>query len=398
MHKIIVMLVAILSQFLTACSTPQKSPSGFIDKSGAVIVSLDELEKKPLAIGNFSEGVAPIKTIQGLGFLNKSGEIVFTRPYQGLGPVIGGLAAFEDADRWGFIDKTGAIKIVPNFLGAHDFSADIAAVKVEKGWTFINKEGKQLFQLTFEDVGDFKDGFAPVKLNGHWGFIDTTGTFVVPARFDIAYASGGGKLVAANGTGLSGDNPDQTVFYFDNLGRLMRKSEFKGITLNNLRPKMWVRYLTTETPKEPEKLNRALSRAVSPAYFDDKSIGQADTKFCINEQFAAPAFTGNYDYIFPVKEGYFVVYDDTTGLFDYRGGKPEAESGIWNSKEFRFYQAAPFSEGLGLVQTEKAGPYGFVDKSGKFVLKPIYKYARPFKDGLALVAENEIPPVKENEE
>jgi hypothetical protein len=86
-----------------------------------------------------------------------------------------------------------------------------------------------------------------------------------------------------------------------------------------------------------------------------------------------------------------VVYDDSNGgKMDYRGGIPEDAPGIWNSKVFRFWDAAPFSDGLGLVQETKGGPYGYVDKTGNYALKPIYDHARSFKDDRALVGESAL--------
>ena len=70
---------------------------------------------------------------------------------------------------------------------------------------------------------------------------------------------------------------------------------------------------------------------------------------------------------------------------DYRGGKPEEGDGIWNNTAFRFYDAAPFHDGMGLVQETKGGPYGYINKSGQYAFETTFDHARSFHDGLALV-------------
>ncbi len=39
----------------------------------------------------------------------------------------------------------------------------------------------------------------------------------------------------------------------------------------------------------------------------------------------------------------------------------------------------------GLAVAIKGKKYGYIDEDGKFVVKPVYKQAKPFKDGLAAV-------------
>ena len=52
---------------------------------------------------------------------------------------------------------------------------------------------------------------------------------------------------------------------------------------------------------------------------------------------------------------------------------------------FKFRDVTPFSEGMAAVSEGDRGPYGFIDKTGKYLIKPIYDYAKPFKEGKAQV-------------
>lgn len=48
----------------------------------------------------------------------------------------------------------------------------------------------------------------------------------------------------------------------------------------------------------------------------------------------------------------------------------------------------PFSEGLAAVMKDYNGKYGYIDKTDKFVIKPIFDDAQNFKNGLALISIN----------
>lgn len=403
--------VSISSLSLTACSEP-KQPSGFIDKSGGMVLNLDKLSPRPTVLGNFSEGLAVVKTEKGWGCLSKTGELVFDQPFKYLSPFAEGVAAYCTTDgasreRWGYIYKNGTTAVRPAFAAAQKFSGDLAAVKLPDEhedpkkagrWCYIDKGGQQVIQDTFEAAEPFHDGLAVVKVNGKMGAINTAGNLIVPAKYDVVYSASNGNIVAARGTGLSGENPDQVLDYMDAKGKVQFQKTIHGVTLKNLRPKLWVKFDPKETAEAAVESgwHRPLSSFVSPGFSENKSIGQVDAKFAINQQFDARAFAGFYDYIYPVTGGYFVAYEDANGgKMDYRGGVPEEAAGIWNSKTFRFFDAAPFSDGLGLVQESKDGRYGFVDKSAQFALKPTYKYARSFRDSLALVGDAPIQTPEE---
>ena len=53
--------------------------------------------------------------------------------------------------------------------------------------------------------------------------------------------------------------------------------------------------------------------------------------------------------------------------------------------EPQFYDAGQFSDGLAAVRLKAYGDFGYIDKSGKFVIEPIFRKAEPFDQGLAVV-------------
>jgi hypothetical protein len=395
--------MALVNIALAGCA-PAVHPNGFIDKSGTLIVDFSKFKPKPLAIGDYSEELAPIKLATGIEWLDKTGKIAFEKPFRNVATFSDGKAAFSvgksDSDeRWGYINTKGDIVVKPIYTTANKFSEGAAAVRLAPDtkygknagrWCYIDDTGKQIIDQTFDKAEPFTEGLASVTLNGRMGCITRSGHFVVPPMYDVVYAANEGLIVAAQGNGLSGPSSAQQLDYFDKAGTKQGHKEMKPVTLQNLRPMLWVKSDSTNNSGDPN-LNRPLSPFATPGYCEGKSISQSGPKFCIDQVFNARAFAGAYDYIFPVTNGFFVVYDDGDGgKMDYRGGIPEDASGIWNSKTFRFWDAAPFSEGLGLVQESKGGRYGYIDKTGNFALKPIYDHARPFKDGRALVGESAL--------
>lgn len=50
-----------------------------------------------------------------------------------------------------------------------------------------------------------------------------------------------------------------------------------------------------------------------------------------------------------------------------------------------FPLCVPLSEGLAAVQTDLNGRYGYIDRSGDFVIPARFDLAHPFHDGAAMV-------------
>jgi len=379
---------------LTGCASASHQ-NGYIDKTGTLVVDVDKLNPKPLAIGDYSEEMAPLKYEKSISFIDKNGKVLFEKPFRNIRPFFESRAAFavgsSDADqKWGFIDPKGDTIIKPIYAEVQPFSEGLAAVRLTKDkangkdggrWIYIDETGAKAVEQSFEEAGPFSEGFAAVRLNKRMGSISKQGAFLVPDQYEMVYACNDGNIVAAQSKGLSGADAGQSLDIYDKNGNKITHKEIHPVTLQNLSPMLW----TTNTDKS---LARPLSTYVTPGFCCTKSIAESNGKFFIEQQFSARAFAGSFDYIFPVSDGYFVAYSDANGgKMDYRGGVPEDASGIWNNKQFRFYDAAPFSNGLGMVQETKGGPYGYIDKSANFAIKPSFEHARSFKNDRAVVGD-----------
>ena len=213
---------------------PRKNPAkpdelmegvGFIDKTGKVVIQLDN----PLHINgeSFSEGLTQYSTfttekgtvygyidtsgkiqikarfrnassfVDGLaavciewqkcGFINKAGEFVIEPRFRVINSFSEGLAlaGLEEYLIVGFINKSGEMVIEPQFLNSGPrFYEGLAVVSYPHGKAgYINHEGAIVIPMQFEMAQPFSDGLAAVRVDSKWGYIDKTGKFVIEPRF-----------------------------------------------------------------------------------------------------------------------------------------------------------------------------------------------------------------------
>jgi hypothetical protein len=395
-------VLALVSYALTGCAQ-QVKPDGFIDKTGKLVVDPTKTTQKPLVFGDYSEGFVPAKFESGYGCLDKDGGLAFVHPFKYIAPFSDGMAAFAvgksaDQEMWGYINNTGETMIEPTYGAAGQFSEGVAPVRMHKDdkgakapgkWCYIDKTGKRVLDKYFDEADSFIDGLAAVRINGKVGCINKAGKFIVPAKYDKVYPVSAGIIVAAEGDGISEDNRDQTLEFFDVGGTNFTHKTMTPVPLKNLRHHIWIRneYKGGDAAAEDErKLRRPLSGDSTPGFHEGLGIMQEGKKFShMTPKFVRPGYSNVYDYIFPFSEGMALVYDDNGG----------GKFGYLDTTEnlmipYRFWDASPFRNGVALVQETKDGLYGYIDKKGKYILPPIYESARPFKDDRALVGKSAL--------
>ena len=161
-----------------------KKGLGFIDKNGDVVI--------PTIFSfasNFSEGLAVVnfadeKHGYGYGYINKNGKTVIPLIYSMASPFSDGIASVAYKDKWGAIDKKGTWIINPTFDDLWEFDNNLAAAKLKNRWGFINKKGEIIIPLIFELVCGFSEDMGAVKFNGKWGYIDKQGKWIIYPRFN----------------------------------------------------------------------------------------------------------------------------------------------------------------------------------------------------------------------
>jgi hypothetical protein len=177
--------------------------TGFINPSGEMVVTIPFERAEP-----FSDGMSLVWEGNRYGFVDREGNVVveprFKTPPDGPEPegFLEGLAAvsIEDPDnpgsfKFGFIDKTGSFAIEPIFDGACGFHEGLALVATldtsgARDYAFIDKSGERVLEPEFDMVGSFHEGMALVVKDQMGGFMDRQGKVVIEPRYPN-FVSGG---------------------------------------------------------------------------------------------------------------------------------------------------------------------------------------------------------------
>jgi hypothetical protein len=297
---------------------------------------------------------------------------------------------------------------------ADDPSGPLFPVPVNGTAGYINDRGKLIIPARFENALPFSEGLAAVRHEGRWGYIDRSGKEVIPYLFQSAESFHGG--VAIVNTGL----PEHPVGLIDASGAFVVQPSFRFITAadgpNGL-------LLAQKEPGEkPTFYDRAGNRALGPyqqafPFAQDRARVENDAGEWIIDS------TGNFlpkksvfldathysDGLIAVRGNGKVGYMDLGGQiaieprYDAGGAFAEGLAPVQLGGRWLFIDksgatvaklpeevvfALPLSDGLSLV-TGELGPgakkFGYVNKEGKWAVKPAWDDAQPFRDGLAYV-------------
>lgn len=198
-------------------------------KAGDVQYYIDYLGEihnlpKDYYVGNFSDGVAPIKNLKTgkWGFVDKKGGqaidtkydtvysfsnnialVKYKGEYQHINKAggkknidaaagqslefVNGFAKIKTARGVGFIGKN--LKMLPHFgKDASNFNQDgLAAIETEDNeLAYINKSGRIAFKVAYDRIGNFNNGLAWVCKNDKYGYINTKGELVIDTLFTSA--------------------------------------------------------------------------------------------------------------------------------------------------------------------------------------------------------------------
>jgi hypothetical protein len=195
---------------------------GYIDKNGTLVI---QLSYDSAGWAGFSEGLAPVSQQGKWGFIDTHGAMVIQPQFDGAWQFVDGLAAVELGSgsnfKWGFIGKDGKYVINPQFEGTLFFHGGLAPVEVNGEWGFVDKNGTMVIKPHFRSAGMFSEGLAPVNQSGSWGYIDKSGGEVVKPQFEAAesFSEGVGLVLSGGKYG-----------YIDRGGRLVINPQFDAAT------------------------------------------------------------------------------------------------------------------------------------------------------------------------
>jgi hypothetical protein len=332
---------------------------GFIDRTGKFAIPGQFREA-----GDFSEGLAPVRTDGTWGFIDSRGELVIPSRFdevdyydpedpkgviQGKPGMAEGLAAVKLEGRWDFIDRQGRMVTHHRFEGAYQFSEGLARVKIDGKWGYIDRTGAMVIPPQFEGgVERFSEGLAAVWIpkegsykEGKIGFIDRQGNLVIPAKFDLRrFEEDASDDFPRFSQGLARITIKDKFGFIDRQGKLVIAAKFQeaGHFAEGLAPVAVIR--------------RAASKDGARKTWGGSPAAEPTALFPVRKQ-------GKYGFI--ERTGKIII-------------------------KTRFEDVGEFFEGRALVQI--AGKWGYLDNAGKVVIEPRFDFANPFYDGLALVKKD----------
>lgn len=278
-----------------------------------------------------------------------------------------GMAWVKIGRKWGAVDKTGKLVISPQYYEHYPFSEGLALVTIGGKYRYLDKQGNIAIQIPIDGAAPFSEGLAWVKVGEKYGFINSKGQFIIPPRFDsVGSFSEGLAWVKINSdygfidkTGrFVIEPPLGAVFSFYD-GRAWTGKDGKNGFIDRTGNFTAIDFTLSDAPG---KFSEGLARVSTGG--DDAFIDSS-----------GKLVTRKFDYALDFSQGLSAVFIDRKWGYIDKTGKFVIEP--------QFEQADSFSQGLAVVKT--GNKWGYIDRTGKFVIEPKFDEARSFSQELAAV-------------
>ncbi len=302
-------------------------------------------------------------------FIDKSGKVKFKCKFEttcsDFSQEMSKIKIDKD-DTEGFIDKSGNLAI-KGFKRVESFREDLAPAGQYHKKGFIDKKGNYVIQPIFQAASNFKEGLAAVILNDKLGFIDKTGKIVIdPFYYNVASFSEGlaaaqadGKIGFLNKNGEWQIKPTYSFVYGFSEG-LALVTDKNGESFIDKEGKTIIKLDPVQNQHRfaPDGITNSALRVSVDCWFSSKEgSGEFGNVTRFSDGLAAVYHDGKYGYM------------DKTGKFVIPA---------------KYDLGYPFSDGLALVKVKDQ--YGYIDKSGSYVVEPKFTAAENFSEEAAAVA------------
>jgi hypothetical protein len=234
----------------------------------------------------------------------------------------------------GAVRRDGSVAVPPRYDWVGTFSDGRASIRTNGLYGFVDERGNEIVPPRYRIVGDYQFGFAQVDIDGKSGLIDLDGRLVIEPRYGFIEAIAVDRFRVSETRRLAGVHGAE---------------EFSE-------PKVALRQ------EEP-------GRITGP--HDTSMSGIMDSAGRWIEPSGLPFFDPD------VRSIRMVLWDNLWGLEQGGFGRTNA---IWLAKP-QFHAMEPLSDGLARVRV--SGKIGFIDRSGRFVIDPVFDEAWAFTPGLA---------------
>ena len=313
----------------------------------------------------------PYKHNNKFGWMDLKGVPIITAQYSSVGFFKEDLAWVEMEGKYGFVNKANELVIPCQFSSVTDFEKGRAIVEIAEKYGCIDRNGKYIIPVIYEDLGTYTEGLHYMQIDGVYGYIDGKGKTLIAPQFDEAYSFSNGKafvklnnktgIIDSYGAYVLQPEFDEVALFTDSLYVLKNEGKIIFLTMNQ-------RIKASYVAEEIGKL--VADRAV---IVQNNKVGYVDAQGSLVIPFSFDAFPNI------VFEGEFegnyakVSKGQKYGVIDRLG------------KIIIPIQHQGLGKVSGLIACQKAGKWGFIDLTNKFVLQPTYDAATSFVNGLAQV-------------
>jgi hypothetical protein len=173
---------------------------GFIDSRGREVIAPRFFAIADMA--HFREGLAPVASPEGAGYIDESGRFVigptqeWGQPeifHEGIaGVLIWGNNGARNTP--GFIDRRGRMVFSSTDMdGGTYFSEGLMPLRNHEGrWGFVDTHFHWVIRPKYDWAGNFSDGLAPIESGRKWGYVDKNDSEIVPPAYDVVWAFSNG--------------------------------------------------------------------------------------------------------------------------------------------------------------------------------------------------------------
>ena len=281
-----------------------------------------------------------------VGFINKAGQVVIDFEFDGASLFSEGIARVFYKDRVGCIDTKGNLVIPIQYENMREFSEGLAVVTVNDKLGYVNKKGEITIPPIFYTADSFQNGFAIVceDMFTAGSFINKEGQTVLTKRI---------ALTSAYSEGLINCKEDEKWGYMNISGEIVVKPAFAYA-----HP-----FYEGRAAVEPVPLKK------KPKH-DEHFYGFIDK----NGEIVIPPIYQGADLKF--SEDLCAVWKKGFGYIDPAGNL---------AIPYQFNFCEHFSEGMACIRINEHGKYGYINKEGSVIIRPIFDSADSYENGLAAV-------------
>lgn len=386
-----------------------------VDKTGKQL----DIDSKYFPVGHFSEGLIVCAKQIGdnykFGYMDRTGKVIIEPRFSRARTFSCGVGIVEDnfdmsygTGEFSLMDKSG--KLIRKFAHEEvdniwDFSEGLAVVrrydsnkkaKVRTGivlttqahddhcrYGFCDTNGKTQFFENIDKLFPLSQGLALATVDDKYGFANASGKLVIAPTYRWANSFSEG-LAAVSDNGKTGfiDKSGKVVFElkFDRVGAFS-----EGLAPFQIGGKWGFVDTKGNVVIQPQYAVVAdgFHGGIAACAIEKKKLPNSRMEFSQGEYNETPVAREHEtkDPDVPLKAGDFFRSQLRFGLID-KTGKFVIAPVYWNiGRE---------NDGLRMIISTTGG-HGFIDRSGKEVIEPKYRAAGKFADGSAVVSQTRLP-------